>query len=633
MKKIFTLLVVLALAGATVAQAQVLRKSANVKTLSVKKLNRASNQVWWGYADANEQMGGLGVQAADTYHCAIYIPGTNAMALGKAVRSVRFFLDAPHAADVKAWLSTTLPSSADAADVETVSVSSGNPGGMVEASFTTGKTIAKDGLYVGYTFTITEAETESDMYPIAVINQEDVANALLLRTDNAVKSWSDMNGQGYGRLYMEVQLEGDFATNAATPATFRMPVAVQGGTVTVAVPVSGGGVNAVESIDYTVTTDGATGEEQHAEAASPIAIGVDGYVNIELAADDAVGQIKQKTLTITKVNGKANEAVVKTVDFSLATVDHYVDHRVVVEEYTGTGCGWCPRGIVGMEKLNKQFGDAFVGIAIHQYNSADAMYMAKNSYASLTFEGAPQCTVERRYYTDPYYGITGDIIGDVQAAMDYAALVGVEVEGVWNDDQTQVNATATVESLIEGAGYNVEFVLVGDGLKGSGTAWNQANFYNQYTTSQLPADLKQFGSGGANGNRTLTGWTFNDVALCSSYVSGSNQAQALENLTTTEPATSSYTLTLPTKTTLKNAIKQDKVYVVALLVNSDGVVENAAKAKVVTKGDVDGIAGNKASAAVVTARYTLDGRRIDAPQRGLNIVKMSDGTIRKVMVK
>ena len=39
------------------------------------------------------------------------------------------------------------------------------------------------------------------------------------------------------------------------------------------------------------------------------------------------------------------------------------------------------------------------------------------------------------------------------------------------------------------------------------------------------------------------------------------------------------------------------------------------------------------SDAVVVARYSVDGRQIAAPQAGVNIVKMSDGTVRKVVVK
>ena len=33
------------------------------------------------------------------------------------------------------------------------------------------------------------------------------------------------------------------------------------------------------------------------------------------------------------------------------------------------------------------------------------------------------------------------------------------------------------------------------------------------------------------------------------------------------------------------------------------------------------------------ARYSLDGRQLPTVQKGLNIVRMSDGTIKKVMVK
>ena len=33
------------------------------------------------------------------------------------------------------------------------------------------------------------------------------------------------------------------------------------------------------------------------------------------------------------------------------------------------------------------------------------------------------------------------------------------------------------------------------------------------------------------------------------------------------------------------------------------------------------------------ARFTIDGKRINQPQRGINIVKYSDGTVKKVIVK
>ncbi len=53
-----------------------------------------------------------------------------------------------------------------------------------------------------------------------------------------------------------------------------------------------------------------------------------------------------------------------------------------------------------------------------------------------------------------------------------------------------------------------------------------------------------------------------------------------------------------------------------------------------TSVDTSGIDDAKVTEEpVVVARYDLRGRRLDAPQTGMNILKMSDGTTRKVFVK
>lgn len=49
-------------------------------------------------------------------------------------------------------------------------------------------------------------------------------------------------------------------------------------------------------------------------------------------------------------------------------------------------------------------------------------------------------------------------------------------------------------------------------------------------------------------------------------------------------------------------------------------------------GDYDGISGHHTKSREV-ARYSLDGHRLTAPQRGINIVKYADGTVLKVVVE
>ena len=54
----------------------------------------------------------------------------------------------------------------------------------------------------------------------------------------------------------------------------------------------------------------------------------------------------------------------------------------------------------------------------------------------------------------------------------------------------------------------------------------------------------------------------------------------------------------------------------------------------VTVTQATGITGTQTSADVrEVARFTIDGKRISQPQRGINIVKYSDGTVKKVIVK
>lgn len=62
---------------------------------------------------------------------------------------------------------------------------------------------------------------------------------------------------------------------------------------------------------------------------------------------------------------------------------------------------------------------------------------------------------------------------------------------------------------------------------------------------------------------------------------------------------------------------------------------NMSDYKFVGNGDPNGIIGTEdvSGNAEVLSVYTIDGKRVDAPQRGINIVKMSDGTTRKLIIK
>ena len=602
------------------------------RSITVKYKYSNTQQNWWGYISVNDAVNGVGVSAADTYHCAIFIPGDHEIAAGKTINAIRFGLVAPHATDAKVWVASSLPSSIDASHtLQFVDVPASELGKeQIDIQLPTPCEIPAEGIYVGYSFTITSVATSGDAYPV-LFSGKAAPNTLILKTEKNVPDWTDLYTNDFGKLFLQVLLEGTFADNNATVADFGPVYSALGESTTAMIAITNGGGTPLSSIDYTITTDGVASAEQHVDIANPIVFSNTGKVSITIAADDATGA-KAKTLNITKVNGNANTAADATANFTLYTLPELVERNIVVEEYTGTGCGYCPRGLAGMEKMRQAFGDRFVGIGIHQYNSSDAMYIATSAYAKLNFEGAPSCRINRGEVIDPYYGSADDILVDCVEELAIPALAKVNVSATIDEELEKVDAKAQIETLLDNSEYTLEFVVIGDGLTGTGTAWNQSNYYYQYSSSELPEDLAIFGNGGKYGKSSVTGWLFNDVALVSSYVSNSNKAPKLDVMNAGEQKEAEYSLTMPTKTTLKNAVKDAKLFIVALIVDKQKHIVNAAKAPI-TIANPDGIQTINQSSNQETVHYTLDGRRVQTMQKGLNIVRMANGKTIKVIQK
>ena len=87
---------------------------------------------------------------------------------------------------------------------------------------------------------------------------------------------------------------------------------------------------------------------------------------------------------------------------------------------------------------------------------------------------------------------------------------------------------------------------------------------------------------------------------------------------------------------ITNALIQDKtkVKVVALLIDrSSSLIVNAAQTVV---SDYDPTSMERLNAVTSEGEgviYDLNGRKLSAPQKGINIIRMSDGMSRKVLVK
>ena len=596
------------------------------------KANLAANQRLVGYFNTDD---------CDTYLGVTGITGNNKVAMvltaddlapyyGKKIAGVRFnlgegetangvFVENLKIADGQITEATSLVSSDESV---TSAAGAKNTGEWHEVMFDQKVELNSsfEGLFVGYNY-----KQKSNNYPIGVSSKVEgpfyiYANIPASKGGNG-EDWYQINSGGYG-LSIQLIVEGDFAPNAVRPLDFGEFTVVKGKSKNVAVSLWNIG-SKLTSIDYTIALDGKAGAEQHLDFGKDFGLGGTHSVEIPFAAASELGA-STVTLTITKVNGEENACVKNSATGTLYTVEREFVKRSVAEQYTGTGCGNCPSGHVAMHNMHNLYGDQFIGIALHQFNASDPMY---NASYDLGFTGAPQCMVNRSSGILAPYEQMPEVL---KASLDEIALTDVTVTGTFAEEDTKVNATASVESLVAGD-YNIAFMLTADGLTGTTNSWKQSNYFckggGRYSSkASMPDDLKHLWDMGSSYVET-----YNDVLIASSYVSSNNKA-TLPTLVANGTVSSEYTMKMPTKVALKKALKLDQIYVVAVLLDKKtGAIVNAGRARVTGSTGIEDV--TTGSEATVVARYNVNGVQIAAPVKGINIVKMSDGTTRKVLVK
>ncbi len=266
------------------------------------------------------------------------------------------------------------------------------------------------------------------------------------------------------------------------------------------------------------------------------------------------------TVTITAVNGNADADTSNNVaSFKTYTVSQAVERAVVVEEGTGTWCGYCPRGIVAMEYMydNPSLFPNFIGIAVH---NSDPMTVAAYD-SGLGFSGFPGSAVNRLVSDIP---VTQDIWTDYYNSFS-ALLPPADIELTAQYDNATRELVATVNSTfytnISNADYRYALVVVEDDVSGTGEGWSQSNYY---AGGQMGAM-----GGFENKPSSVSDIEYDRVAraLIGGFAgeAGSVPAQITDGLAHSYD----FTYTIPAD------INVEEASVVALLINNAGAIVNA----------------------------------------------------------
>lgn len=437
------------------------------------------NQMWWGLYKGTESLEGIGVANPADYMCAMHISSNNKIAIGKDIKAVRFAVAGTGAMEnVKVWLSASLPNEvSDAAVVVDVPATDLADQKLIEVELDEPYQIPSRGLYVGFSFSINSSDA-AYAYPVLVTYYNRGEDGGWLKTSTTqVPSWVDVSSD-YGNIPIQVLLDGDFPHNSVSAgSTFLDVFSLADGTANATISLTNNGLDNVTSIGYTVTDEQGTSEEKLVDVTPFSGIGSNGSVQVPLTADGQSGRTA-RTVTITRVNGEPNattgsEAVSQGY---MVTLSQLVKRKTVVEEFTGTWCQWCPRGIVGLDLLNERMKDEVITIAVHNKDPMEISY-------GVSAPSYPYAMVNRNTPADPYQGQTGKAfgIGDLVTEMNSTpAEASVSLVAPTLDKTGRINFSTDVTFYYNSdkSNYALGYVLVSDSLRGSSRDWWQANAYS-----------------------------------------------------------------------------------------------------------------------------------------------------------
>lgn len=271
------------------------------------------------------------------------------------------------------------------------------------------------------------------------------------------------------------------------------------------------------------------------------------------------------TLTIetVEVNGKPSESnAINTVStsFTLKPSVYAFSRRIVCEEYTGTWCGFCPRGMVGLETMREKYGEHFIPIAVHGYDpmQIDDETISYDAFIE-TVSGAPYCRINRQFGGDPYY--------DIQSLFDLASNLplplAVDLACGWNDDRSAIEATTTYLSGddLKNPKYNIVYTITESGI----TSYAQTNYYSGGSKGELPGWIDK--------SDPTFDVVYNDVAraLIGGYDGMECRYESMEAMM---PYTHKISIPLPS-----NVTNPDNIKVIAQIIDvTSGRIVNAAEA-------------------------------------------------------
>lgn len=470
-------------------------------------------------------------------------------------------------------------------------------------------------IYVGYSFLTPDRRP----YFMVVDGEQAESTNLIYGTsenNSLPPTWNESGAEyGFGSLYLSCTIKGDnLPHDIVEIRSGSFPSYVPTGesgsyTLTLFNP----GSNDVYNLEVETTVDGAEPFTTSIPLMTTLVANTEGNITVDNVKFPKAGFNKVKS-RIVKIN-QNEPAEIPEYTGNVAVYDDGFDRNLVIEEGTGTWCGWCPSGTVMLDYIRETYPDRFFCVAVHSGNDR----MKAPSYESFVakyWTSFPAALINRIERHNPGT-IRGPQINEEAADRfykqftSYPAYCRIDFNGnIEEDGNTKVfTVSADAEfGLDTDVPHYMSFIVTEDNVG----PYEQSNYF----------------SGGGNGE--MGGWEkrgdhdmvyFNEVArVLHSFpgIAGSLPAKI--------EAGKKYNWTgkvniLP--------VSGQKFAVIAIITNAEtGEIVNASRKEF----DFVGVETVEAASEAEERFYTLQGVEVKNPSAGVYI-RVAGGKASKVLVK
>lgn len=584
-----------------------------------------AQSISFGYYTGKEPILNWGTGKAETYSVAMKVDEASLVGTKLKALKIPVCPDADKTSEYSAFVTTELKATSGKATGNIANVAFEANKEWVTIDLPEAYTITEEPFYVGYTMKVASCSQEMsdpNSVPVRVIAAVG-DGALNIITNRTYRKWTDISATVGGALAMQIIVEGAaLKENAVSVGAVANKIVKSGEASTTVATILNHGINDITSIDYEFAVEGKKSVKHVDVSLSHDYYGVSTDVEIEIPALDTKG-IYDGLLTITKVNGVDNKSTLASQKNSVRVLNILPVKRPLMEEFTGTWCGFCPSGFIGMRLMNQRHPDMFVCAS---YHNGDAMQITEEY--PMAVSSFPTAYLDRNHLTDPYIGDKRRDMGIEETWMGECrefTPVNVHVTAELDKESGVLDVNAEYEFCddVEGVDYGVAYIITADGITGKGNSWRQHNYFSIDYANGDYSDMYHEGMDEFNNGPEYLYLEYDDVVLAQSHTNGATVDDVIGS-NVSEATVLKHTFTFNTAD-MKSSYSKDvnlvqdpeRLHAIALVFDkAAGHVVNCAKCDVaVNTASIKGVT----TASGSSAAYNLAGQRVGDNYKGVVI--------------